>query len=254
MPQRLCLALYSHVPQAPRTSAGKLPSDTRETVRTNPRGGSVEQDRVNESTMNSLSKNKLQQGFTLLELMMVTAIIGILTSLALPSYQAFVYRAKAAEVILEMDKIHTVLTALQAEIGAKLGTELRIVPNVRTAADPASYPFQYCVLKVAGSCKELMPVTGLSRQELTLPHLGVILNVGSGFDPFSHKEGDYKVSVNEDYNRTRHDPALRTTAQQTILAVHHVMAQHTYKPLPPVINPKSESHVYLYMNLQGTRP
>jgi prepilin-type N-terminal cleavage/methylation domain-containing protein len=96
--------------------------------------------------MNSLSKNKLQQGFTLLELMIVTAIIGILASLALPSYQAFVYRAKAAEVILEMDKIHTVLTALQAETGAKLGSQIRIMPNTGTSADPTSYPLNYCIL------------------------------------------------------------------------------------------------------------
>jgi prepilin-type N-terminal cleavage/methylation domain-containing protein len=204
--------------------------------------------------MNSLSKNKLQQGFTLLELMIVTAIIGILASLALPSYQAFVYRAKAAEVILEMDKIHTVLTALQAETGAKLGAGIRIMPNTVTSADPTSYPLKYCILNESGRCKELKPITGLSQQEMTFSHLGVTLNVGSGVDPFSQKGGDYKVSVNEDYNLTRHDPALRTAAQQTILAVHHVMAQHTYKPLPPVINPKTESHVYLYMNLQGTRP
>jgi prepilin-type N-terminal cleavage/methylation domain-containing protein len=204
--------------------------------------------------MNSLSKNKLQQGFTLLELMLVTAIIGILTSLALPSYQAFVFRAKAAEVILEMDKIHTVLTALQAETGAKLGAEIRIMPNTVTSANPTSYPLQYCVLNASSRCDEIKPITGLSMAELTFSHLGVVLNVGSGADPFSRKDGDYKLSVNEDYNRTGQDPALRTTAQQTILAVHHVMAQHTYRPLPPVINPKSESHVYLYVNLQGTRP
>ena len=89
---------------------------------------------------------------------------------------------------------------------------------------------------------------------MTFAHLGVTLNVGSGVDPFSQKGGDYKVSVLEDYKLTRGDPALRTTAQQIILAVHHVMEPHTYKPLPPVINPKTESHVYLYMNLQGTRP
>jgi type IV pilus assembly protein PilA len=204
--------------------------------------------------MNSLPKNKLEHGFTLLELMIVTAIIGILASLALPSYQAFVYRAKAAEVILEMDKVHTVLTALQAETGAKLGAGIRIMPNTVTSANPTSYPLQYCVLNASSRCDEIKPITGLSMAELTFSHLGVVLNVGSGADPFSRKDGDYKLSVNEDYNRTRQDPALRTTAQQTILAVHHVMAQHTYRPLPPVINPKSDSHVYLYVNLQGTRP
>jgi prepilin-type N-terminal cleavage/methylation domain-containing protein len=47
--------------------------------------------------MNGSRSPRGKRGFTLIELMVAVAIIGLLGSIAVPSYQRFVYRAKAAE-------------------------------------------------------------------------------------------------------------------------------------------------------------
>ena len=63
-------------------------------------------------------KRSLQKGFTLIELMIVVAIIGILAAVALPAYQDYTVRAKVTEVILAGSSGKTAVAEAAQVLGA----------------------------------------------------------------------------------------------------------------------------------------
>src|SRR5579864_8983322 len=88
--------------------------------------------------------NKMQKGFTLIELMIVVAIIGILAAIAIPAYQDYTVRAKVTEGLS---------VASSAKVAISEGFESNALQGVVAAAN---------ALNAAGAFTPTKYVTGMT--------------------------------------------------------------------------------------------
>jgi len=98
---------------------------------------------------------KVQQGFTLIELMIVVAIIGILAAVAIPAYSDYTARAQAAEAFTILDGLKTPLVEANSQDGTwaqPTGTVVsgKYVSGV-TFTDDAAAPTIMATFRAAGA-------------------------------------------------------------------------------------------------------
>ncbi|KXS33805.1 MAG: Tfp pilus assembly protein PilE [Candidatus Gallionella acididurans] len=94
-------------------------------------------------------------GITLIEILLVMASIGILTAIAVPSYQNYYYQAQVAEAIGDIKSLEVAIAQFQADNVGSLPNSLSDV-GAGNKLDPWRHPYQYLVIPLNGPSMSLV--------------------------------------------------------------------------------------------------
>ena len=109
---------------------------------------------------------KLQQGFTLIELMIVVAIIGILAAIALPAYQDYTVRSKVSELLIGATSPKTLVSEAFQSDGLTGVSAAAAEYNGRTAGEKQS---KYIANITIDAANGAITVTSASTAQAGLP-------------------------------------------------------------------------------------
>jgi type IV pilus assembly protein PilA len=106
-------------------------------------------------------KRSIQKGFTLIELMIVVAIIGILAAVALPAYQDYTVRAKISEAVIAASTAKGVMSeGFQADGVTGLSAAANAINATPVGEKSSKFVIGYCVTAAAVPAFTTCPVAG----------------------------------------------------------------------------------------------